>query len=128
MSAIEPNWPALLWVALLSIVCWHGVLTLAGFLPLATRAPQISGLAADLLLAGNGALVALLFGVTGLYGVRELRWTTLVIVSGLVILFTPPLYEALSGTIGATRTGLAVLACLEAALLVGFLVLGPRFA
>jgi len=46
---------------------------------------------------------------TGFYGYAELKWTTLIIVAGLVLLFTPGLFEALPPPLRDGKTGLLVL-------------------
>ena len=53
-------------------------------------------------------LSALLVG-TGLYGYAELRWSSLIVVTGLVVLFAPGLFEAWPSSLRDGRTGLMLL-------------------
>ena len=89
--------------------------------PLQTRPDTAKSPFVTLLVLGNAALLAILLGATGLYGYLELRWTTLVVVSGLIFLFAPALFEEwrwplhnkaveLSVLIGIQVLALAVLA------------------
>src|SRR2546430_4271333 len=52
--------------------------------------------AATLLVVGNAVLLTALVLGTSLYGYAELRWSTLIVVAGLVVLFTPGLFETRS--------------------------------
>jgi hypothetical protein len=62
-----------------------------------------------LLIVGNVILLAALLLGTGLYGYAELRWTTLIVVGGLIVLFTPGLFETFPSSLRDGRTGLIVL-------------------
>jgi hypothetical protein len=106
MQAIEPNWVSLLWFAAFATIGTVGFLVIAGMFPLGSR-PE-SARPATALVVGNGLLlVALLLG-TALFGYAELRWSTLIVVTGLIVLFAPGLFEALPSSRDG-RTGLAVL-------------------
>jgi hypothetical protein len=107
MQAIEPNWISLLWFAAFATVGTVGLLVIAGMFPLRSR-PEAARSAAALV-AGNGLLLTALLLGTGLYGYAELRWSTLVVVTGLVVLFAPGLFEALPSSSRDGRTGLVVL-------------------
>ncbi|WP_425993237.1 hypothetical protein [Afipia sp. DC4300-2b1] len=93
MSTIEPNWLSLVWFAGLATVCGVAFLIVAGKFPLDARPDAARSLPATLLIIGNVVLLAMLLAGTGLYGYVELRWSTLVVVSGLIFLFTPALFE-----------------------------------
>lgn len=93
METIEPNVAALAWFALFASVASLGFYVVAGLLPLETR-PDLAGRPARLALAAATALAfaALTVGAA-LYGLAELRWTSLVIVTGLAALFAPGLFN-----------------------------------
>ncbi|NGX96840.1 MAG: hypothetical protein G4V63_16985 [Candidatus Afipia apatlaquensis] len=93
MSTIEPNWLSLVWFAGLATVCGVAFLIVAGKFPLESRPDAARSLPATLLIVGNVVLLAMLLAGTGIYGYVELRWSTLVVVSGLIFLFTPALFE-----------------------------------
>lgn len=109
MSAIEPNWLSMLWFILFAVICGISLLIVSGMFPLG-RDPEgrSSGLTA-LLVIGNAALLAALLIGTGLYGYTELRWSTLVVVSGLIVLFAPGLFEEWRWSLGSIKTQLAIL-------------------
>ena len=65
-------------------------------------------------MAGNALLLATLLAGTGLYGYAELRWTSLVVVAGLVVLFAPGLFEVWPSSIRDGRTGLVILVGIQA--------------
>ena len=114
MDAIEPHWVASLWFAALATGCALAVLILAGMFPLRARPDAARSSLALLLVAGNAVLLILLVTGTGFYGYTELRWTTLIVVAGLVVLFAPGLFEALPDRLRDGRIGLVVLAGVQA--------------
>jgi hypothetical protein len=93
MDAIEPHWISLLWFAALATVCTLAFLVVAGMFPLHSRPESVKSNVGLLLVTGNVALLAVLSIATGLFGYSELRWSTLVVVAGLVVLFAPGLFE-----------------------------------
>lgn len=109
MQAIEPNWISSLWFAGFATVCTLAILVVAGMFPLRARPEAARSNAATLLVAGNAILLAALLVGTGYYGYAELRWSTLVVVAGLVVLFTPGLFEVWPASLRDGRTGLVVL-------------------
>jgi hypothetical protein len=109
MAAIEPHWISLLWFAAFATVCTLALLVVAGMFPLRSRPESARSGAALLLVAGNALLLATLLAGTGFYGYAELRWTSLVVVAGLVVLFAPGLFEAWPSSIRDGRTGLVIL-------------------
>ena len=114
MTAIEPNWIASLAFAALATGCALAVLILAGMFPLRARPDAARSNLALLLVAGNALLLILLLAGTGFYGFTELRWTTLIVLAGLVVLFAPGLFEALPERLRDGRAGLIMLAGVQA--------------
>ena len=109
MSAIEPNWLSMLWFILFATICGISLLIVSGMFPLGRNSEgRSSGLTA-LLVLGNGALLAALVISTGFYGYNELRWSTLVVVTGLIVLFAPGLFEEWRWSIGNIKTQLTIL-------------------
>jgi hypothetical protein len=109
MAAIEPNWISLIWFAAFATVCMIAFLVVAGMFPLRSRPEAARSGAATLLVIGNGLLLAALLVGTVLYGYAELRWSSLIVVTGLVALFAPGLFEAWPSSFRDGRTGLVVL-------------------
>jgi hypothetical protein len=109
MSAIEPNWLSMLWFILFATICGISLLIVSGMFPLGrSSGERRSGLTA-LLVLGNAALLAALLIGTGFYGYTELRWSTLVVVTGLIVLFAPGLFEEWRWSIGSIKAQLAIL-------------------
>lgn len=93
MDQIEPNVAGLAVFTAAWAVCCLGGLLVAGMFPLSARpdsARQPAGLA--LILLDSLVLLALLV-VTVAFGFSELRWTSVVVVAGLVFLFIPELFQ-----------------------------------
>ena len=116
MSQIEPNALALCWFALFWSVCCLGFLQLAGMYPLGTRSDDAPAAPPTLVLGSTALWLALLVG-TCLFAVTELRWTSFVIVAGILFLFLPELFQAIplrwrNGSAGLTATGLMLAAAL----------------
>jgi hypothetical protein len=109
MQAIEPNWVSLLWFAVFATIGTVVLLVVAGMFPLGSRQNSERSGAATLLIAGNGVLLAALLVGTGIYGYAELRWSSLIVVTGLVVLFAPGLFEVWPSSLRDGRRGLAVL-------------------
>ena len=105
MEAIEPNWISLIWFAAFATICMIAFLIVAGMFPLRSRPEATKSAAAMLLVVGNGLLLSVLLVGTGLYGYAELRWSTLIVVTGLVVLFAPGLFEAWPSSFRDGRTG-----------------------
>ena len=93
MDAIEPHWVSLLWFAGFATVGTVAFLMVSGMFPLRSRPDAARSNAATVLVFGNAVLLAALLAGTGLYGYAELKWSTLVVVTGLVVLFAPGLFE-----------------------------------
>jgi hypothetical protein len=109
MAAIEPNWISLIWFAAFATICMIAFLVVAGMFPLGSRPQTARSGAATLLVAGNGLLLLALLVGTGLYGYAELRWSSLIVVTGLVLLFAPGLFELWPSSFRDGRTGLMLL-------------------
>jgi hypothetical protein len=85
--------------------------------------------AATLLVVGNAILLAALWVGTGLFGYAELRWSTLVVATGLVVLFAPGLFEVWPASFRDGRTGLVVLVSVQLLALAALAkVAGPSWA
>ena len=93
MDAIEPHWISLLWFAAFATVCTLSFLVIAGMFPLRSRPESLKSNAGLMLVAGNAVLLAALSIGTAIFGYSELRWSTLIVVAGLVVLFSPGLFE-----------------------------------
>jgi predicted permease len=109
MEAIEPNWVSSLWFAAFATICTVAFLVVAGMFPLRSRPDSARSGGVTLLIVGNATLLAALVLGTALYGYTELRWSTLIVVAGLAVLFTPGLFEAFPSSLRDGRTGLIVL-------------------
>jgi hypothetical protein len=114
MDAIEPHWVASLYFAAFATSCALAFLILAGMFPLRARPDAARSGVAALLVVGNVALLILLLIATCFYGYSELRWSTLIVVAGLVVLFAPGLFEVLPASLRDGRAGLIVLAGVQA--------------
>jgi hypothetical protein len=120
MNAIEPNWVSLLWFAGYATICMLAFLVVVGMFPLGSRPDMARAGGTTLLIAGNAVLLAALLIATGCYGWLELRWSTLVVVTGLIVLFTPGLFQAWPSTLRDGRTGLLALIGIQAVALAAF--------
>ena len=109
MQAIEPNWVSLLWFAAFATIGTVALLVVAGMFPLRSRPQAARSNAATMLVVGNGVLLFALLVGTGIYGFTELRWSTLIVATGLVVLFAPGLFEIWPASLRDGRKGLIVL-------------------
>jgi hypothetical protein len=109
MQAIEPNWISLLWFAAFATIATIAFLVVAGMFPLSSRTGAAQSNAATALVAGNSLLLLALLVGTGLYGYAELKWSSLIVITGLVVLFAPGLFEVCPPSLRDGRKGLVVL-------------------
>jgi hypothetical protein len=126
VSHIEPNVIALSWFALLWSVCCLAFLQLAGMYPLRAIGEDVARKPVLLVLGNTVLWLALLSGTLALaWG--QLRWTTIVIVAGILLLFTPALFQIIPLRFRDGRAGMAIAgAILIAALgVLGYLIAGP---
>ena len=114
MDAIEPHWVSSLYFAAFATGCVLAFLILAGRFPLRARPAAATSTFSTVLVLGNAALLGLLAAATGAYGYSELRWSTQIIVAGLVVLFAPGLFEALPARLRDGHAGLIALAGVQA--------------
>jgi hypothetical protein len=129
MAAIEPNWISLLWFAAFATVCTLAFLIVAGMFPLHSRPDAAKSAIATWLVAGNAFLLTALLMGTGFYGYAELRWTTLIVVAGLVILFAPGLFEIWPSPLRDGSAGLLVLVGVQVLALAALVkIAGPSWA
>ena len=109
MDAIEPHWISLLWFAGFATLCTVAFLIVIGMFPLRARPDSARSGVAIPLIVGNAVLLALLSTGTGVYGLAELRWSTLIVVAGLAVLFAPGLFEVCPPSLRDGSTGLMIL-------------------
>jgi hypothetical protein len=109
MDAIEPHWISLLWFAGFATVCTVAFLIVVGMFPLHARPDSARSGVAIPLIVGNAVLLAALSTGTGVYGLAELRWSTLVVVTGLAVLFAPALFEVCPPSLRDGSSGLMIL-------------------
>jgi len=129
MDAIEPHWISLLWFTAFATTCAVAFLVVAGMFPLHSRPDSAKSGAATLLVVGNAVLLIVLLTGTGWYGYTELRWSTLIVVGGLVVLFAPGLFEAWPPPLRDGSAGLIVLVGIQALALAALAkVGGPAWA
>ena len=129
MDAIEPHWISLLLFAALATVCTLSFLIVAGMFPLHSRPDSVKSNAGMLLVASNALLLAVLSIGTGVFGYSELRWSTLVVVAGLVVLFAPGLFEVWPSSFRDGSKGLVVLIGIQLLALVTLAkIAGPTWA
>ena len=113
MSAIEPNWISLLWFAACTTICALAFLVVAGMFPLRSRPDSARAGGVMLLIGGNAILLVTLLMATGFYGYAELRWSSLIVVTGLIVLFAPGLFQAWPSALRDGRTGLVTLIAIQ---------------
>jgi len=127
MGAIEPNVAALCWFALFAAVAGVEFYVLAGAFPLTTRDDLTAKGAGVTLAALNAvAFLALAYGALA-YGFAELRWTSVVIVTGLAALFTPGLFHLWPERWRDGAAGLAILLAVTVAALAALQSVGGVF-
>ena len=117
MAGIEPNGLGLLVFGVAFAVCCLGFFTVMGMFPLSARPAALAGLPAIALIVLNLALVILLAFAAVLFAHQSLRWTSAVVLGGLIFLFTPSAFQAVPDDWRDSRAGLAVLGIIQVAAL-----------
>ena len=129
MDAIEPHWVSLLWFAGFATVGTVAFLMVSGMFPLRSRPDAARSKAATMLVFGNAVLLAALLAGTGWYGYAELKWSTLIVVTGLVVLFAPGLFEVWPAQLRDGSAGLVALVGVQILTLAALAtVAGPSIA
>lgn len=124
MTSIEPNWLSLIWFAAFASVGGVSLLVIAGMFPLSSRPDEAKSATTTLLVLSNVVLLAALLVGTGLYGYAQLRWTTLVVISGLIFLFAPALIEEWPWRLRSAAIQLMVLVGVQALALAALIKVG----
>ena len=117
MAGIEPNGLGLLVFGAAFAVCCLGFFTVAGMFPLSARPAALSGPPAIALILVNLALVMLLALAAVLFAHQSLRWTSAMVLGGLIFLFTPSAFQAVPDDWRDSLAGLAVLGIIQVAAL-----------
>jgi hypothetical protein len=106
VNSLEPNAIALSWFVLLWGICCLTFFQLAGGYPIRSSEARDRAL---LVLCNTVLWLALLAG-TLVFAWVELRWTTTVIVAGIVFLFTPALFQAMPARLRDGSGGMVIAA------------------
>lgn len=122
MNQLEPNIIQLVWFIALWSVCCLGFLQLSGMYPRESRAANIP---APLVLASTILWIVLMVSACA-YAVTELRWSSIVIVAGLLFLFIPEPFQAIPERWRNSSAGLVVTGFVLAATLAAFSVFTPN--
>jgi hypothetical protein len=117
VPGLEPNGFGLLVFGAAFAVCCLGFFTVVGMFPLSARPAALAGMPAIALIIINLALVVLLALAAVLFAHESLRWTSAVILGGLIFLFTPSAFQAVPDQWRDTPGGLALLGLVQAAAL-----------
>ena len=117
MAGIEPNGLGLLVFGAAFAVCCLGFFTVVGMFPLSARPAALAGVPAIALIVINLALVILLASAAVLFAHQSLRWTSAVVLGGLIFLFTPSAFQAVPDDWRDSLAGLAVLSITQLAAL-----------
>jgi hypothetical protein len=117
VAGIEPNGLGLFVFGAAVAVCCLGFLTVVGMFPLSARPAALAGAPAVALIVVNLALVVLLALAAALFAHQSLRWTSAVVLGGLIFLFTPSAFQAVPDQWRDSRAGLAVLGIIQVAAL-----------
>lgn len=127
MEAIEPNVAALAWFSLFAAVASLSFYVVAGAFPLSLR-EDLTRHPAGVLLAVVAALAfaGLSVGVI-VYGAENLRWTSVVIVAGLAVLFAPGAFNLWPERWRDGAAGLAIMLGLTVAAITALAAVGGAF-
>ena len=109
MSAIEPNWQAwLIFVGCWTVAC-SGWIYISGSLPLNVAPAAVRrGIGVPLVILNALGLVALTV-LAMLFAIYELRWTSIIVGAGMVLLFSPFVVQDLPSALKDNQLGLALL-------------------
>jgi hypothetical protein len=121
MSQLEPHLAALVWFTLVWSVCCFSFLQLAGMYPLNARAAKVP---VPLVIASTVLWLALLIGAVA-YAFAELRWSSIVIVAGLLLLFVPEPFQAVPERWRNSSAGLVATALVLAVTLLALYAVTP---
>jgi hypothetical protein len=101
----------------------------SGMFPLRSRPDAARSHAATVLVFGNAVLLVALLAGTGWYGYVELKWSSLIVVTGLVVLFAPGLFEVWPAPLRDGPGGLVALVGIQTLALAALAkVAGPSIA
>ena len=117
MAGIEPNGLGLFVFGAAFAVCCLGLFSVVGMFPLSARPAALAGVPAIALIVANLALVVLLALAAVLFAHQSLRWTSAVVLGGLIFLFTPSAFQAVPDQWRDSRAGLSVLGIIQVAAL-----------
>jgi hypothetical protein len=123
MSGIEPNLHAAAGFVALWSLCCLGFFQLAGLYPL--RRDVIGPRASRPLVLLATVLWIALLAATVRFAVVELRWTSIVVIGGLLFLFLPEAFQAVPGRYRDATPGVLVAA---GAFAVALLLLVPNLS
>jgi hypothetical protein len=124
MAGIEPNWPTLLCLSLLWTICCVVFLLLADLVPLRGRLASGASRVEFGVLVANFVLLFSLALSTLIYGLAELRGTSIVIALGLILLFAPALLRFLPPVITQPRSSPVIILVIQVMLLALFMLEG----
>ncbi len=125
MDAFEPNLPALIMFAAAWAVFCAGVVHVAGMLPLSSAPDGVRSPLGVLLILLNVAMLAGLLALTLALSYGELRWSSAVVVGGMIFLFSPFIVQDLPDRL---KNGVAGMALLAVLLMAAFALLLSRGA
>jgi len=112
MDVFEPNLPALLVFVFTWGVFCAGVVHVAGMLPLSSAPDGVRSPVGVLLVLLNVAMLAGLLALTLAHSYGELRWSSAVVVGGMIFLFSPFIVQDLPDRLKNGVAGMALLALL----------------
>ena len=122
MSAVEPNWPMALMLALTWLVGCAGLLFVFGHLPLSAAPEGVRRGGGPVLVWRGLAVMVAVALATVVTAFESLRWTTMVVLGGFVFLFAPFFVQDLPAAIRDTQRGLVLVVTL------GVVALGAIYA
>jgi hypothetical protein len=117
MTGIEPNGLALLTFVPTFAACCVGFFTIIGMFPLSERPRSLAGISGAALVVINLVLLIPLLLCVALYAHQALRWTSAIIVGGVIFLFIPSVFQAVPEGWRDSHRGLAVLGVIQTAAL-----------